>query len=191
MSKKETRIKIQKAAEKLFSEEGYDGVSTKLIAKEAGITEMTLFNHFDTKEALYKSIVKERYLSIEIKSGILNLSYNNLEKDLMKISEKIIENFNKNKSILLMRLREKQSFHEDSDFKIEKDPLLRELIPFFQVYEEKKIINIEAEKTAKFFILNLKGIFHLAILENSCEETINSIINENINIFCNGILNKG
>jgi AcrR family transcriptional regulator len=56
MSKEETRKKILKAAEALFSKNGYDGVPTKKIAKEAGITEMTLFNHFSTKKLLLSEI---------------------------------------------------------------------------------------------------------------------------------------
>ncbi len=46
MAKKDTRQRILKTAEELFSMNGYDGVPTKHISKEAGVTEMTLFNHF-------------------------------------------------------------------------------------------------------------------------------------------------
>lgn len=48
---------ILAAAEKLFSEKGFDGSPTSAIAKEAGVTERTLFKHFPTKNGLLKRLV--------------------------------------------------------------------------------------------------------------------------------------
>ena len=40
---------ILKAAVKLFSEHGYNGVSTKQIAASAGVNEVTVFRNFKSK----------------------------------------------------------------------------------------------------------------------------------------------
>ena len=48
-----TRDKILEAALFLFSKKGYLGATTKEIAKEAGIAELTLFRHFASKEKLF------------------------------------------------------------------------------------------------------------------------------------------
>ena len=48
---------ILAAAEKLFSAAGYSDTSTASIAKEAGVTEKTLFKHFPTKQDLLRRIL--------------------------------------------------------------------------------------------------------------------------------------
>lgn len=187
MAKLKTREKILKAAEELFSKNGYDGVPTKLIASEAGVTEMTLFNHFKNKELLYNNIVKERYLTIEIESIFSELSYDKLEQDLKRISVKLIENFVENRKLLLMRLKEKQNFHNDEVFSIENDPLLKQITPVFISYAKNGLINQPGENAARLFIVAFKGICHICLLEDKSEEYITLLINNYVSTICNGM----
>ncbi len=48
------------AALKIFAEEGYVGAKTRIIAKEAGFSEMTLFRKFKSKENLFDTILMEK-----------------------------------------------------------------------------------------------------------------------------------
>jgi len=187
MTKEETREKIILAAEKLFSENGYDGVSTKTIANEARITEMTLFNHFHTKEELYHSIIIENYLSTEITSIFSKLSFNDFEKDLIVISDKIIDSFFKNKEIIQMRLKEKNSFHNDEIFKVENDSVFIQLVPIFNIYYEKKAIRLTGEKAATQFITMLKGICIISLIEQRDLDYFYAIAKEFVIIFCSGV----
>jgi TetR/AcrR family transcriptional regulator len=50
---------ILNAAIKLFSKKGYDAVSMRGVAEEAGVSKANIYHHFDSKEALYKAIVRE------------------------------------------------------------------------------------------------------------------------------------
>lgn len=43
---------MRRAAAELFAEQGYDTATTAQIAERAGVSEMTLFRHFSTKEKL-------------------------------------------------------------------------------------------------------------------------------------------
>ncbi len=52
-----TKAKIERAAVTLFAEHGIDGVSTKQIAKMAGISEGAIYRHFDGKEALARALM--------------------------------------------------------------------------------------------------------------------------------------
>ncbi len=45
---------------KLFSERGFDGTSTREIAKAARINEAIIFRHFKTKESLYWAVLADR-----------------------------------------------------------------------------------------------------------------------------------
>jgi AcrR family transcriptional regulator len=47
-------------AMKLFSEQGFDGTSTREIAKAARINEAIIFRHFKTKEDLYSAVLADR-----------------------------------------------------------------------------------------------------------------------------------
>lgn len=47
-----TRARLQAAALKLFSEQGYDETTVEQIAREAGVSHMTFFRYFPTKDAV-------------------------------------------------------------------------------------------------------------------------------------------
>lgn len=48
----ETRARLQAAALELFGRDGYDRVAVEQIAASAGVTSMTFFRHFATKDAV-------------------------------------------------------------------------------------------------------------------------------------------
>ncbi len=48
----QTHEALKRAAYELFAERGYEATATAQVAERAGVTEMTLFRHFPTKEAL-------------------------------------------------------------------------------------------------------------------------------------------
>ena len=58
-TKRRTRERIMKAANKLFDGRGFERATTRDIAIEAGIAAGTLFNYFPSKEALAMSILME------------------------------------------------------------------------------------------------------------------------------------
>src|ERR1035438_1603133 len=53
--KSATMEKLTLAAAQLFARQGYHGTSTREIARLAGVSENTIFRHFDRKEALFRS----------------------------------------------------------------------------------------------------------------------------------------
>ncbi|MEM2265151.1 MAG: helix-turn-helix domain-containing protein [Nitrososphaerota archaeon] len=63
----ETEDKLLQAALELFSEKGYLGATTKEIAKRAGVSELTLFRHFKSKENLFTAVLN-RYSFLNLES---------------------------------------------------------------------------------------------------------------------------
>jgi len=55
-----TEEKIKKAADKLFSEKGFEGTKTREIAQEAGINSALLNYYFRSKEKLFQTIMMEK-----------------------------------------------------------------------------------------------------------------------------------
>src|SRR5438128_9413578 len=64
-SGQERQASIIAASASLFSQKGFNGTTTREIAKSAGISEALLFKYFPTKRALYAAIIaaKSRLLS--------------------------------------------------------------------------------------------------------------------------------
>jgi AcrR family transcriptional regulator len=49
----QTRARIREVANRLFIERGYDAVTVADVAREAGVSSVTVFNHFPRKEDLF------------------------------------------------------------------------------------------------------------------------------------------
>ena len=54
------RLGLMDAALQLFSRHGFDGTTTRQIAKRAGVTEAIVFRHFRNKEALYWAVLERQ-----------------------------------------------------------------------------------------------------------------------------------
>ncbi|MHB8881800.1 MAG: TetR/AcrR family transcriptional regulator [Thermodesulfovibrionales bacterium] len=81
-----TRDKILDAGLKLISTRGYLGATTKEIARAAGVAELTVFRHFESKEKLFEAVLtRYTFLPVlkEMLPGIAGMPY---EKALCEIA---------------------------------------------------------------------------------------------------------
>jgi len=53
-----TKERILRSAARMFSERGYDKVTTREIAKEIGINSATIYHHFSSKDDILKTLYK-------------------------------------------------------------------------------------------------------------------------------------
>src|ERR1044071_8247899 len=58
------------AAASLFAGKGFNGTTTKEIAKAAGVSEALVFKHFPTKRALYGAILAEKVTVDELLGAV-------------------------------------------------------------------------------------------------------------------------
>jgi AcrR family transcriptional regulator len=70
------------AALKVVTERGYVGATTKLIAEEAGIGEVTLFRRFGNKDTLILEAMKQEASKLD---GEVSLYTSDLEADLIRL----------------------------------------------------------------------------------------------------------
>ncbi|HKO17051.1 MAG TPA: helix-turn-helix domain-containing protein [Gemmatimonadaceae bacterium] len=63
-----TRARILEAAARLFSQLGYEGTTTRRIAHEAGVSEVTVFRQFRTKDALLHEALAESEVAAAVKA---------------------------------------------------------------------------------------------------------------------------
>ena len=69
-SSQERQASLIQAAASLFAKKGFNGTTTKEIAKAAGISEALVFKHFPTKRALYAAILAEKVTVNELLGAI-------------------------------------------------------------------------------------------------------------------------
>ena len=85
------------AAVELFSKHGYDGTTTKSIAREAGVSEAMLFRHFATKEDLYAALLDHRTNAAGVEEWLRELYAAAQRNDdvavFQSFGEKILESY--------------------------------------------------------------------------------------------------
>lgn len=59
-----TRQRILDAGKKVFARDGFQGATTREIAREAGVNEVTLFRHFQTREHLLRETILDGLIDI-------------------------------------------------------------------------------------------------------------------------------
>ncbi|HET8668722.1 MAG TPA: TetR/AcrR family transcriptional regulator [Terriglobales bacterium] len=79
--------RILDAALKLFSQRGYEGTSTREICELAGITKPTLYYFFESKEGVYRALVRTAFEEYEeiVESGLSTPG--GLREKLKKVAE--------------------------------------------------------------------------------------------------------
>jgi AcrR family transcriptional regulator len=81
----QTRARIREVANRLFIERGYDAVTVAEVAREAGVSSVTVFNHFPRKEDLFldrtadavellQSAVRDRAPGTDVLSSLQGMS---------------------------------------------------------------------------------------------------------------------
>ncbi len=158
---KSTKQKLCEAAIDLFSKEGYESVTTKKIAEQAGVSEMTLFRHFGTKLNLFQEAYDTYLYQPNFESLFNNGLKGELEKDLLRIGHVYLDVFNMNKSIILMELKS-SGLDESVRTTLTKGPKLfknRMITYLDKLKSEGMILDQDTEMIAVAFVSNIMGHF--------------------------------
>ncbi|GAA4787842.1 hypothetical protein GCM10023231_14980 [Olivibacter ginsenosidimutans] len=105
------REKIMQAALLLFAENGYADTSTKLIAKEASVSEALIFKHFENKDKLLFHLIKSGYRRVLLQNKGM-LTYHDAKsflRHMIELPQKLVS-----EEPLFWKLQERLSHHEFS-----------------------------------------------------------------------------
>lgn len=186
-----TEDKILNASIVLFSQKGYNAVTTKEIAKEAGVSEMTLFRHFENKHNLFEKAFERFVFTPEFKA-LFNHLDGDLETDLIKICTSYQDTLYKNQKIILMILKnDALDLESDIDLPLYKFPneLKKLLIYYFETMRDKGVIQKDPEALAISFLATNFGLFMTYLMMNKLiyKMDIKTCISNFVNIFVKGI----
>ena len=84
----QTRDRLLSAAVDLLCRKGYRGATTREIAQEAGVTEVTLYRHFRSKEELFVAAVGEQG---QIFLTVVPQPAGDLEADLNRLADGFVQ----------------------------------------------------------------------------------------------------
>ena len=169
----EKRAAILDAAMRLFPARGYDGVSMDAIAQAAGVSKLTVYNHFEDKEALFGAAVAtccEQLLPTQVFQPPPDLP---LRDALLLIGRGFMELVMDERAVALHRMMITQAG---------QDPHLTEV--FFAAGPRRTLDAMEAflqhadqagqlrvpqpAHAAEHFFCLLKGVRHLRVLVGLC-----------------------
>ncbi|MCR4286994.1 MAG: TetR/AcrR family transcriptional regulator [Deltaproteobacteria bacterium] len=116
MSGQERSDQIARVAADLFSRKGFNGTTTREIARKAGISEAVIFKHFSSKEDLYKAIIDSCCSDKTGESRLLSLLPGKEGREVfMTIAVFLLDEHQKDPSLLRLltySALEQQSFSE-------------------------------------------------------------------------------
>ncbi|WP_031305467.1 TetR/AcrR family transcriptional regulator [Brevibacillus panacihumi] len=156
----DNKNKLMLAAIDLMAEKGYKGVSTKEIAAAAGVSEMTLFRNFGSKQNLLEKAVDHYHYSIEMTNVFQEKIIWDLRTDLLMISHMYFEIMERNRKLFLIVLKDDELFEIRE--KAQKHPrILLDLLTnyFTEMQKKKKMVATAAETQAITFMWMNYGAF--------------------------------
>ena len=153
MAKKNTKEKIFDVSIDLFSQYGYDGVSIRQIAKEVGIKESSIYNHYQSKESILESILsyyinemlKEEAPVMQPKEN-LNMDFDHFYKEG---SDRFISKLSEEKMMKITRIFLVESYHNEKIKKFVKEAIIGYAIngweDLFNLMKEMNFIKKDAD----------------------------------------------
>jgi AcrR family transcriptional regulator len=188
--------RIFESALKLFSEKGYLGATTREIAKHAGIAELTLFRHFNTKEKLFQEVINKYSFLPTLKNLLLEVASLSYEEALKIIAKRFLENLSFKKDLIRIMLSEMHRYPEQTQqvYSALIDEVIKTLASYFKSMQKKGELNkIEPDTAARAFLGMFFSYFNsqeIKIGKKYKSDDTEKIIAEYVNIFINGILKR-
>src|SRR3990172_3434713 len=155
MNKNHTKQRILDAALQLISQKGYNGATTREIAKEAGVTEITLFRHFGAKEKLFEELLKRFTFLPELRTLLPELTELSCENALIEVGIRFLETLKRRKDFVRIMVCEVNVYPE----KVREvyyrfiDELIQTLAVFFTNLKSQQVFrDISSDMAARAFL---------------------------------------
>jgi len=155
MSAEQTREKILDASLRLFSDKGFLGATTREIARQAGVAEVTLFRHFPTKAALFQEVIR-RYSFLPALRGILpGLEEASYEEALLAIARRFLSTLDERRDLIRIMLAERHLYPSQVKriFRGFLGEMVRMLADYFRRLQARGVLrDFDPESGAKAFL---------------------------------------
>ncbi len=157
-----THDRILEAALKVFSGHGYTGATTKTIAQEAGVNEVTLFRHFGNKQQLFTEMIS-RYSALPHIEAALADNRSPFEKRLRDLAGRVMRLLEERRDLIAILLAEGPRHPKHAKAILEGGParILERLTLFFEEAQKSgEIQGLDPQSTARAFM----GMFFFFVI---------------------------
>ncbi|MCB4205177.1 TetR/AcrR family transcriptional regulator [Deferribacterales bacterium Es71-Z0220] len=187
-----TKEKIIDAAFGLFSQKGYLGTTTKEIALHAGVSEVTLFRHFVSKESIFEEVIQSKSFLPDLKNLIPKLENLSLKDTLLEIATENIKKLIMKKGAIKIFFSEVDRYPERvrESHNAMVDEMVRILTKFL-MSKLTKYSDKDMKLITKMFWYIIFGYFlENEIIKNEVSDfdLLRKIFDRKIDFFLNGIL---
>lgn len=187
-----TSEKIIKASLIVLKKEGFTKATTKKIAAEAGVNEITIFRKFENKKNLIDA-TKEYHLKniLEKLDDIFDFSEDEDIEEFLRISFFGILNLEED-DFNIIRIAMEEVRDVDDEFLISKitDTILNKLEDFFQLQKDKGLI--KDINTKSLSVMCYSSLFQSVILWKIYDKSLgfetNYYVDDLLKIFLEGII---
>ena len=139
----ETRIRILEAAYRLFIENGYNATAMRAISKVAGVTVGAIYNHFQTKEDIWREVLRTKHPYHELFPLFLDAKGESIAQIVQSVAHGMVDELRKRPDYLNLM------FIEIVEFRSKHIPELFQMI----LPDALKLLNILENKRGR-----LRGI---------------------------------
>jgi AcrR family transcriptional regulator len=196
MKKTMTKQRLLEATLKLVSEKGYLGSTTREIAHEAGVTELTLFRHFGTKEKLFEELLNNHTFLPKLKELLPELDGLAYEEGLRLIATRFLLSLKERKSMVKIMYSEVTIYPDKIKALYNKfvDDLRSTLATYFRSLQKKGVLRqVAPELAARVFLGMLFAYFRSEEIMRPGgmkKKAMEQQVQELIDIFVRGTMNS-
>jgi AcrR family transcriptional regulator len=193
----DTKERLLGATMKLVSEKGYLGATTREIAQEAGVSELTLFRHFGTKEKLFEGLLGQYTFLPRLKELRPQLDELPYEEALRTVATRFLLTLKERKSFIKIMFSE-ANHYPDKIRKIYNDTIdetRATLADYFLSLRKKgRLRNISPEAGARTFLSMLVAYFRSEEIMRGLDITkkgkMDREVREIVDIFVHGTMKE-
>jgi len=192
-----TRERLLGATMKLVSEKGYLGATTREIAREAGVSELTLFRNFGSKERLFEDMLGQYTFLPRLKELRPELDRLSYEEAMLTVATRFLITLKGQKSFIKIMFSE-MNFYPDKIRKVYTDTIdetRATLADYFTSLQKKGALRkISPDAGARTFLSMLVAYFRSEEIMRGRDITkrgkLDREVREIVDIFVHGTMKE-
>jgi AcrR family transcriptional regulator len=196
MVRTHTKERLLEATLRLISKKGYLGATTREIAQQAGVTELTLFRHFGSKERLFEEVLNRYTFLPRLRRLLPELEGLPYDGALRVVGIRFLETLKERKSLIRIMLSEINLYPEKirglhNSFINE---LIKTLAGYLRSLKKKNMLRgFSPEIAARAFLGMIFSYFKAEEIvkdHDISKKEMDKIIGKFVDIFAHGTLKR-